>query len=76
MAFFGAAFLAAFLAALGAAFLAAFFSFLAFWIFLWAAFGFFSYYMLWACIKGNIKFGIRFFCFTFYPMMYCLRVKV
>ena len=32
-------------------------------------YGFFAYYMLWACIKGNIKFGIRFFCFTFYPMV-------
>ncbi len=33
-------------------------------------YGFFAYYMLWCCIKGNIKFGIRFFCFTFYPMLY------
>jgi len=32
-------------------------------------FGFFSYYLLWACMKGNIKFGIRCFCFTFYPML-------
>ena len=33
-------------------------------------YGFFAYYMLWACMKGNIKFGIRFFCITFYPMLY------
>lgn len=32
-------------------------------------FGFFAYYMLWACIKGNITFGLRFFCVTFYPML-------
>lgn len=25
-------------------------------------------YLLWWTIKGNIKFGLRFFCFTFYPM--------
>ncbi len=33
------------------------------------AYGFFAYYMLWACMKGNIKFGLRCFCFTFYPML-------
>ena len=32
-------------------------------------FGFFAYYILWACIKGNIMFGLRFFCVTFYPMV-------
>ena len=25
-------------------------------------------YLLWAAMKGNMKFGLRFFCFTFYPM--------
>lgn len=27
-----------------------------------------SLYLLWAAMKGNIKFGLRFFCFTFYPL--------
>jgi len=31
-------------------------------------FAVFSLYLLWASMKGNIKFGLRFFCFTFYPM--------
>lgn len=25
-------------------------------------------YLLWATVKGNIKFGLRFFCFTLFPM--------
>jgi LMBR1 domain-containing protein 1 len=25
-------------------------------------------YLLWCTIKGNIKFGLRFFCITFFPM--------
>eukprot|EP00826_Nyctotherus_ovalis_P047686 TRINITY_DN5521_c0_g1_i11.p1 TRINITY_DN5521_c0_g1~~TRINITY_DN5521_c0_g1_i11.p1 ORF type:complete len:281 (+),score=70.50 TRINITY_DN5521_c0_g1_i11:856-1698(+) len=33
-----------------------------------ACLGFFAYYLLWACVQGNIKFGMRMFCFTFYPM--------
>jgi LMBR1 domain-containing protein 1 len=31
-------------------------------------FAIFSLYLLWASMKGNIKFGLRFFCFTFYPI--------
>jgi len=32
-------------------------------------YAFFGYFLLWACIKGNLTFGLRFFCITFYPML-------
>lgn len=32
-------------------------------------FCFLSYYMMMASFRGNIKFGLRFACFTFYPMV-------
>lgn len=28
-----------------------------------------GYYLMLCTIKGNIKLGMRFFCFTFYPMV-------
>lgn len=31
-------------------------------------FGIWSYYLLWACIKGNFKLGVRFFFWKIYPM--------
>jgi LMBR1 domain-containing protein 1 len=35
-----------------------------------AIYGFLAYYMLWVCMKGNIKFGIRCLCCClFYPMV-------
>lgn len=30
---------------------------------------FIGYYMFYATVKGNIKFGLRFFSFTFYPLV-------
>lgn len=33
-----------------------------------AIFGALSLYLLWCCQKGNIKFGLRFFCCTIHPM--------
>ena len=32
-------------------------------------FGLLSFYLLAAAFKGNVKFGLRFFCITFYPMV-------
>lgn len=33
-------------------------------------YGFLAYYLLWVCMKGNIKFGIRCLCCcVFYPMV-------
>jgi len=31
-------------------------------------FAFIGYYLMFCAIKGNVKLGMRFFCFTFYPM--------
>lgn len=28
-----------------------------------------GYYLMICAIKGNVKLGMRFFCFTFYPMV-------
>jgi LMBR1 domain-containing protein 1 len=32
-------------------------------------FAFIGYYFMICAIKGNVKLGLRFFCFTFYPMV-------
>lgn len=32
-------------------------------------FAFIGYYFMFCAIKGNVKLGLRFFCFTFYPMV-------
>jgi LMBR1 domain-containing protein 1 len=32
-------------------------------------FAFIGYYLMFCAIKGNVKLGMRFFCFTFYPMV-------
>jgi len=32
------------------------------------AFAIWSYYLLWACVKGSFKVGLRFFCWKLYPM--------
>lgn len=32
-------------------------------------FAFIGFYFMFCAIKGNVKIGLRFFCFTFYPMM-------
>lgn len=33
-----------------------------------AVFGGMALYLIWAVIKGNVKFGLRFVIFTFHPM--------
>jgi hypothetical protein len=33
-----------------------------------AFFAIFCLYLLWATVKGNIKFGLRMLCFTIHPM--------
>lgn len=32
-------------------------------------FAFIGYYFMFCALKGNVKLGLRFFCFTFYPMV-------
>jgi LMBR1 domain-containing protein 1 len=35
-------------------------------------YGLFAFYLLWAVMKGNIKFGLRFLCIAIHPMKYAL----